>query len=122
MNQPVTTVIEQASAVQRRAADARASVWVDASAGTGKTTVLTNRVLSLLLNGTPPARILCLTFTKAAAAEMANRIAARLQEWAAMPDGQLHKNLLALTNAQPSEDRRRMARRLFARVLDTPAA
>jgi ATP-dependent helicase/nuclease subunit A len=120
MNRPVATVIEQASAIQRRAADAQASVWVDASAGTGKTTVLTNRVLSLLLNGTPPARILCLTFTKAAAAEMANRIAAQLQKWAAMPDDELHASLLALTNAQPSEDRRRVARRLFARVLDTP--
>ncbi len=103
MNRPVATVIEQASAIQRRAADAQASVWVDASAGTGKTTVLTNRVLSLLLNGTPPARILCLTFTKAAAAEMANRIAAQLQKWAAMPDDELHASLLALTNAQPSE-------------------
>jgi ATP-dependent helicase/nuclease subunit A len=120
MNRPVAAVIEQASAIQRRAADAQASVWVDASAGTGKTTVLTNRVLSLLLNGTPPARILCLTFTKAAAAEMANRIAKQLQEWAAMPDDELHSSLLALTNAQPSEDRRRTARRLFARVLDTP--
>jgi ATP-dependent helicase/nuclease subunit A len=120
MNRPIAAVIEQASAIQRRAADAQASVWVDASAGTGKTTVLTNRVLSLLLNGTPPARILCLTFTKAAAAEMANRIAGRLQEWAALPDGELHKSLLALTNAHPSEDRRRAARRLFARVLDTP--
>ncbi len=120
MNRPVAAVIEQASAIQRRAADAQASVWVDASAGTGKTTVLTNRVLSLLLNGTPPARILCLTFTKAAAAEMANRIAAQLQMWAAMPDDKLHESLLALTNAPPSEDRRRTARRLFARVLDTP--
>ena len=120
MSKPVAAVIAQASAIQRRAADAEASVWVDASAGTGKTTVLTNRVLSLLLNGTPPARILCLTFTKAAAAEMANRIATQLQKWAAMPDEELHQSLLALTNARPSEDRRRTARRLFARVLDTP--
>ncbi|MCI0430714.1 MAG: double-strand break repair helicase AddA, partial [Rhodospirillales bacterium] len=120
MNRPVASVIEQASAIQRRAADAQVSVWVDASAGTGKTTVLTNRVLSLLLNGTPPARILCLTFTKAAAAEMANRIAAQLQMWAAMPDDKLHESLLALTNASPSEDRRRTARRLFACVLDAP--
>ena len=120
MTQPLATILEQASAIQRRAADAQASVWVDASAGTGKTTVLTNRVLSLLLNGTPPARILCLTFTKAAAAEMANRIAGQLQKWAAMPDDELHRSLLALTNAPPSEDRRRSARRLFARVLDAP--
>ncbi len=120
MNRPAASVIEQAGAIQRRAADAQASVWVDASAGTGKTTVLTNRVLSLLLNGTPPARILCLTFTKAAAAEMANRVAAQLQQWAAMPDDKLHESLLALTNARPSDERRRTARRLFARVLDTP--
>ena len=83
MSRPVADVIEQASAIQRRAADAQASVWVDASAGTGKTKVLTDRVLRLLLDGTPPARILCLTFTKAAAAEMANRIAGQLQKWAA---------------------------------------
>ena len=120
MSRDATSVIEQAGAIQRRAADAQVSVWVDASAGTGKTTVLTNRVLSLLLNGTPPARILCLTFTKAAAAEMANRVAAQLQQWAAMPDDKLHESLLALTNAQPSVERRRTARRLFARVLDTP--
>jgi ATP-dependent helicase/nuclease subunit A len=120
MSRPVSAVIAQASAIQRRAAEAEASVWVDASAGTGKTTVLTNRVLSLLLNGTPPARILCLTFTKAAAAEMANRVAAQLQKWAAMPEDELHQSLLALTDARPSEDRRRTARRLFARVLDTP--
>jgi len=120
MSRPATAIVEQAGAIQRRAADAQASVWVGASAGTGKTTVLTNRVLSLLLSGTPPARILCLTFTKAAAAEMANRIATQLQKWAAMPDGELHESLLALTNAPPSEDRRRTARQLFARVLDTP--
>ena len=58
---------------QRRAANPKASIWVAASAGTGKTKVLTDRVLGLMLAGTPPRRILCLTFTKAAAAEMANR-------------------------------------------------
>ena len=62
------------SARQRQAVDPSASVWVSASAGSGKTKVLTDRVLSLLLGGTAPERILCLTFTKAAAAEMAIRI------------------------------------------------
>ncbi len=66
---------------QRSAADPTASVWVAASAGSGKTTVLTNRVLSLLLDGTLPERILCLTFTKAAAAVMANRVHEKLGEW-----------------------------------------
>ena len=59
---------------QRRASDPECSVWVGASAGTGKTKVLTDRVLRLMLAGTQPSRILCLTFTKAAAAEMSIRI------------------------------------------------
>ena len=59
---------------QRRAADPRASAWVSANAGAGKTKVLTDRVVRLLLAGSPPGRILCLTFTKAAAATMAIRV------------------------------------------------
>ena len=62
--------ISLASAQQRAAADPKISVWVEASAGTGKTKVLSDRVLRLLLNGTDPARILCLTYTKAAAVEL----------------------------------------------------
>src|SRR5271163_4286047 len=69
------------TAVQQLASDGRASVWVAASAGTGKTKVLTDRLLNLLLANTPPARLLCLTFTKAAAAEMANRLNKVLSEW-----------------------------------------
>ena len=65
---------------QRDAADPAASVWVSASAGTDKTKVLTDRVLRLLLNGTEPGRILCLTFTRAAAAEMSIRITGTLGE------------------------------------------
>ena len=76
----------KAVAAQRRAARPDASVWVAASAGTGKTKVLVDRVLSLMLHGTEPARILCLTFTKAAAAEMSNRLAERLAGWAADPE------------------------------------
>ena len=66
---------------QHRASDPAASVWVGASAGTGKTKVLTDRVLRLLLGGTAPERILCLTFTRAAAAEMALRITRELARW-----------------------------------------
>ncbi|MGH6929278.1 MAG: UvrD-helicase domain-containing protein, partial [Dongiaceae bacterium] len=122
MNLSVAAVIEQASAAQRRAADPGRTIWVDASAGTGKTKVLTDRVLSLLLAGTPPARLLCLTFTKAAAAEMANRIASELEAWATVDNDVLHRKLHELTGAYPSDDRRRLARQLFARVLDTPGA
>src|SRR5580698_11677643 len=109
-----------ADRAQRRALDPAASVWVSASAGTGKTKVLTERLLTLMLNGTEPARILCLTFTRAAAAEMANRLTDRLAKWTTMPSGALSQELVALTGRYPNEDRIRMARRLFSRVLDTP--
>ena len=107
---------------QARAADPGSSVWVAASAGTGKTKVLTDRVLALLLAGTPPERLLCLTFTKAAASEMANRIAARLAGWATADDAVLAKELRPLLGDDPSPDQMVGARRLFARLLDTPAA
>ncbi len=98
----------------------RASVWVSASAGTGKTTVLTERLLRLMLDGTDPARLLCLTFTRAAAAEMANRLDARLAEWATMPPGALEQALVELTGQFPGETVLARARQLFAHVLDTP--
>jgi ATP-dependent helicase/nuclease subunit A len=105
---------------QRRASDPGASVWVGASAGSGKTKVLTDRVLRLLLSGTPPQRLLCLTFTKAAAAEMANRVNRSLGEWATSPDAALREKLAGLTGTRPSDAEVGAARRLFARVLDVP--
>jgi ATP-dependent helicase/nuclease subunit A len=105
---------------QRRAAEALASVWVAASAGTGKTKVLTDRVLALMLSGSPPARILCLTFTKAAAAEMANRLNRELAQWTVLEDGKLAEAVVALTGTMPDADMLRRARRLFAEVLDVP--
>jgi ATP-dependent helicase/nuclease subunit A len=105
---------------QREAADVGASVWVAASAGTGKTKVLTDRVLALMLAGSPPERILCLTFTKAAAAEMANRLNARLSAWTTLENGRLSQDLATLTGIMPDDATRDRARRLFARVLDAP--
>ena len=109
-----------ASAAQRPAARPGDSVWVAASAGTGKTKVLTDRVLSLMLHGTAPARILCLTFTKAAAAEMSNRLADRLARWATMAEEQLSEDLADLLDAPPDSEMLARARKLFARVLDAP--
>jgi ATP-dependent helicase/nuclease subunit A len=103
-----------------QAAEPRASVWVAASAGTGKTTVLTERLLRLMLDGTDPARLLCLTFTRAAAAEMANRLDSELARWATVPDGELVQTLQRLTGAYPDEAEMARARRLFALVLDAP--
>ncbi|MDH5557877.1 MAG: UvrD-helicase domain-containing protein, partial [Alphaproteobacteria bacterium] len=108
------------SLLQRKAADPSASVWVSASAGSGKTKVLTDRVLSLLLDGIRPERILCLTFTKAAAAEMSVRISRQLSRWATVEDGTLHALLTDLTGDAPTEEITRRARQLFAHVLDVP--
>jgi len=105
---------------QRGATDPSASVWVMASAGTGKTKVLTDRVLRLMLTGTRPERILCLTYTKAATAEMNTRIAKQLGEWSALPDEKLDKELIGLLGRQAEDAERIRARQLFARVLDTP--
>ncbi|HYG89715.1 MAG TPA: double-strand break repair helicase AddA [Azospirillum sp.] len=109
-----------ANVAQRRASDPLASVWVGASAGSGKTKVLTDRVLRLMLAGTPPARILCLTFTKAAAAEMSIRINRTLGIWATLPDDSLTDRLYDLCGEMPSAETRTAARRLFAQVVDCP--
>ena len=105
---------------QHRASDPAASVWVGASAGTGKTKVLTDRVLRLLLGGTAPERILCLTFTRAAAAEMALRITRELARWTVAEDDALAASLAVLTGTEPAQRTLDRARRLFAAVLDVP--
>jgi len=110
----------EAAAIQRQALGPDVSVWVSASAGTGKTKVLTDRLLALMLDGTDPARILCLTFTRAAAAEMANRVNDRLAAWATLPPGALAEQLVELTGHFPQEHETARARQLFARVLDIP--
>jgi ATP-dependent helicase/nuclease subunit A len=104
---------------QASAVHPRAFVTLSASAGAGKTQVLTGRVLRLLLDGAAPATILCLTFTKAGAAEMANRIGAQLAAWVRMRDNELAEDLAAL-RADVGPAMRERARRLFARVLDAP--
>jgi ATP-dependent helicase/nuclease subunit A len=109
-----------AAHAQRLAAHPHHSAWVAASAGSGKTKVLTDRVLNLLLEGCPPERILCLTFTKAAAAEMANRVRARLGEWAICPEEDLQHSLHNLLGASPSVEKMSYARKLFGVTLDTP--
>jgi ATP-dependent helicase/nuclease subunit A len=105
---------------QRRAASPHASVWVSASAGTGKTRVLIDRLLWLMLDGTDPSRILCLTFTRAAAAEMANRLNEELARWATLTSGVLAQTLQQLTGRMPDDAALARARQLFARALDTP--
>jgi len=119
--------VAMANRAQSAAIQPNLNVWVTASAGSGKTKVLTDRVLALLLAGTPPQRILGLTFTKAAAAEMSNRINATLATWVAKDSDALYADLSRLArdqvdgaSRQPIEKLMNHARRLFAFVLDAP--
>ncbi len=105
---------------QAQAVDPRDSVWLSASAGTGKTQVLSARVLRLLLRpDVAPEQILCLTFTKAGAAEMATRVNEVLASWVRLPDTELAKDLANIHEKGDPETVAR-ARALFTRVLDCP--
>lgn len=106
---------------QARGADPRANAWMVASAGTGKTRVLSARVLRLLLDGAKPGSILALTYTKAGAAEMAERIRADLANWVRLGDKELSAELFNIHHpGHLDADVRRRARRLFAEVIDAP--
>jgi len=104
---------------QSEAADPTASAWVAANAGSGKTYVLAQRVINLLLDGVPPEKILCITFTKAAAANMAKQVFDRLAKWTTLDDGKLDEAIGAHGSGNAAA-RRALARRLFARALETP--
>jgi len=105
---------------QARASDPTASVWVSANAGSGKTHALTTRVTRLLLAGTEPERILCLTYTKAAAAEMSSRLYQRLGTWAMESDEALAHEIAHIEGPLPDPAKLIRARRLFARAIETP--
>lgn len=113
-------LISDTTARQMRAATPNLSAWVSANAGSGKTHVLSQRVVRLLLNGTRPSAILCLTYTKAAAAEMSNRIFKMLGDWTRMDDQTLTATLSKLEGAPPKLQKLSVARRLFAQALETP--
>src|SRR5215208_5194369 len=105
---------------QIAASDPLVSAWVAANAGSGKTHVLAQRVIRLLLDGCAPSRILCLTFTKAAAANMAKRVFDTLARWTALDDAALDAELRQIGIKKVDAARRAHARRLFAAALDTP--
>jgi len=112
--------MDDATLNQIRAAEPDASTWLSANAGSGKTKVLIDRVARLLLHGTPPQRILCLTYTKAAASEMQNRLFRRLGGWAMLPDAALRAALAEMGEVPDQTDLLPRARRLFARAIETP--
>ena len=106
--------------LQAKASDPRASAWVSANAGSGKTHVLTQRVLRLLLAGTPPGQILGLTFTKAAAANMATRIFNTLAKWTSLNDKDLAAAIAETGATELAPQTLKFARQLFARTIETP--
>jgi ATP-dependent helicase/nuclease subunit A len=107
-------------ATQARASDPAASAFVSANAGSGKTHVLVQRVIRLLLDGVPPEKILCITFTKAAAANMAERVFSTLGHWVTLDDDALDAAIVEAGIARPDADLRMTARKLFACALETP--
>lgn len=115
------SIVADATALQRAAADPDYCVFVEANAGSGKTRVLVDRVARLLLRGAAPEKILCVTFTKAAAGEMQTRLFRKLGEWSTLPDHALGAELVSLDpDVAADRDRLAQARRLFARALETP--
>ena len=111
---------DAATAKQKLASDPTSSVFVSANAGSGKTYVLVNRVIRLLLDGVPPEKILCVTFTKAAAANMAERVFSRLGHWVTLDDAALDAEIRNAGVAAPNARLRARARELFASALETP--
>jgi ATP-dependent helicase/nuclease subunit A len=105
---------------QQRASDPHVSAWVSANAGSGKTHVLVQRVLRLLLDGARPGGILCLTFTKAAAANMSARVFRELSDWTTLSNEKLVAAIVASGAPKPDEAGLNLARKLFARTIETP--
>lgn len=118
LKKPDAYTVEQ----QAIATNPNNTAWVSANAGSGKTYVLSQRVIRLLLLGTKPSQLLCLTFTKAAAAEMSNRVFKILGEWAVMPEEDLYAAINDMISRKPSTEQMRRARQLFAMSLDTPGS
>jgi ATP-dependent helicase/nuclease subunit A len=114
---PIPPVVRDA---QARASDPKASTFVSANAGSGKTHVLVQRVIRLLLSGVPPEKILCITFTKAAAANMAERVFTTLGHWVTLDDTALDAAIREAGIAHPNLKLRKEARKLFACALETP--
>src|SRR5437588_1686006 len=111
---------EAVRATQARASDPASSAFVSANAGSGKTHVLVQRVIRLLLSGVPPEKILCITFTKAAAANMAERVFSTLGHWITLDNDTLDAAIRDTGIAHPGPKLRMRARELFACALETP--
>ena len=120
MSSPRADIPDAVRATQARASDPASSAFVSANAGSGKTHVLVQRVIRLLLDGVPPEKILCITFTKAAAANMAERVFTTLGHWVTLDDTALDVAIRDAGIARPDPKLRMRARELFACALETP--
>src|SRR5437899_8305078 len=120
MVKPARNIPATLRAKQASASNPHSSSFVSANAGSGKTHVLVQRVIRLLLTGVPPEKILCITFTKAAAANMAERVFTTLGHWVTLDDAALDDAIRDVGIPDPSLKLRRTARELFARALETP--
>src|SRR4051812_6396099 len=120
MSSPRANIPDAVRATQARASDPASSAFVSANAGSGKTHVLVQRVIRLLLDGVPPEKILCITFTKAAAANMAERVFTTLGHWVTLDDAALDAAIRDAGIARPDAKLRNRARELFACALETP--
>jgi ATP-dependent helicase/nuclease subunit A len=120
MSSPRANIPDAVRATQARASDPGSSAFVSANAGSGKTHVLVQRVIRLLLDGVPPEKILCITFTKAAAANMAERVFTTLGHWVTLGDTALDAAIRDAGIARPDAKLRMRARELFACALETP--
>jgi ATP-dependent helicase/nuclease subunit A len=120
MSSPRANIPDAVRATQARASDPASSAFVSANAGSGKTHVLVQRVIRLLLDGVPPEKILCITFTKAAAANMAERVFTTLGHWVTLDDTALDAAIRDAGIARPDAKLRMRARELFACALETP--
>src|ERR1700759_1900927 len=105
---------------QASASNPSASSFVSANAGSGKTHVLVQRVIRLLLSGVAPEKILCITFTKAAAANMAERVVTTLGHWVTLDDAALDEAIRDAGVPNPDRKLRKVARELFAKARETP--
>src|SRR4051794_30786269 len=120
MSSPRANIPDAVRATQARASDPASSAFVSANAGSGKTHVLVQRVIRLLLDGVPPEKILCITFTKAAAANMAERVFTTLGHWVTLDDDKLDAAIRDAGIPHPDRTLRSSARKLFASALETP--
>ncbi len=118
---PADKVKAEASVEQHKASSPLVSAFVSANAGAGKTHVLVGRVIRLMLEEVAPERILCLTYTRAAAAEMSSRLFDTLSQWIAMPDEELISKIhRTIGHVEFRLEKLDLARRLFTRALETP--